>query len=1011
MPFWVKDVKMADEGNTRGVFDRLISTRPSRAPLSTYRIQFNAGFRFKNAETIVEYLCKLGITEIYSSPYYKARSGSTHGYDVTDPTRLNPELGTEEDFDSFCATLKKNGMGLIMDVVPNHMGVAVGENGWWTDVLENGRSSPYARFFDIDWEPVSGELTGKVLLPILGGHYGDVLESGDIKLLFEEGAFFATYFEHRFPTDPSSYAAVLGPCAEAMIIDMGEEDESVLEVMSIITSVRNLPDRDEQDQGLSTERMREKEVVKRRLQSLFESSQDFRVHLQESVRAMNGSPGHPQSFDSLDRLLQDQAYRLSFWQVATEEINYRRFFDINDLAAIRTEDPDVFAEAHRMLLDHIIEGKITGLRIDHPDGLYDPRAYFWRLQEECFIRTCLKESGRKPDDPDANEETRILWRSTVEKDPSLGMHFYIVGEKILMESEKLPPDWPVYGTTGYSFMNLSEGVHVDSHNARQFDGVYNRFTREKYVYTELVYQKKRLILETSMAGEINVLGHRLNLISEKHRRYRDFTLNSLTDAIVETITHFPVYRTYLTEDGINERDIRYIESAIAKARRARPDLAPSVFDFLRDILCSNYPEWADDALRAEWLDFAMRFQQMTGPVMAKGLEDTVFYCYNRLVSLNEVGGLPSAFGIRLEAFHGQNIERAKRWPLTMVATSTHDSKRSEDVRSRISVLSELPGEWLKLLRQWSTLTRKHKSRVHGSPAPDRNDEYLLYQTLLGAWPHRDPDDEQKNGFRDRIKAYMIKAVRESKRNTNWISPDTGYEEALLHFIDLFFENNGVLDTFKPFQKKLSYYGMLNSLSLVLMKTTVPGVPDFYQGAELWGLSLVDPDNRRPVDYATRRSLLAELDRREKERGLLELARDLQGNMENGRIKLYVTSRALRFRKERQSLFTSGEYVPRYADGPFARNIVAYERRNPESSALCVTSRLLTSVVDTGELPVGGTWKDTVLPFPPDEGPRRFTNVFTGQTVETEKHNGLHIIPMSQVFEDFPLALFEDVTGR
>jgi len=1002
-----------DPGALREAFERVVrAPQPWRAPTSTYRIQFNQDFRFQNAKDIADYLHALGITDIYSSPYFKARSGSTHGYDVTDPTSLNPELGSEEDFGSFTNRLKEYDMGLIMDVVPNHMGVAVGENVWWTDVLENGHSSPYARYFDIDWHPVREGLEGKVLLPMLGGQYGDVLEGGDLRLAFKSGAFFVSYYEHHFPLDPSTYAMILDPCAQGLVESLGESDAAYLELMSVVTAIRNLPSRDESDPERIAERMREKEVIKRRLQSLFEDSQDFRVQLQEALHLLNGIPGEPKSFDALDALLNAQPYRLSFWQVATEEINYRRFFDINDLAAIHTEDPAVFGHAHGMLLRHVAEGKITGLRIDHPDGLHDPRAYFTRLQEECFVHLCAGLAGTDITDSASMEELRVMWQEICADSPSHNMPFYIVGEKILMESERLPDDWPIYGTTGYSFMNSSGGVLVNSLNARVFDAVYTRFVREKQNFAQMAYEKKRLILETSMAGETNVLGHQLNRISEGHRRYRDFTLNSLTDAIIETIACFPVYRTYFSVDEVPERDIRYVENAINRARRFRQDIAPSVFDFLRDVLTLRYPDWADEGYRALWLEFAMKFQQMTGPVMAKGIEDTVFYCYNRLISLNEVGGHPSTFGLRTEAFHGQNIERSKRWPLTMVATSTHDAKRSEDVRARLHVLSELPYEWREQLKQWSGIARKFKVSLHGKRVPDRPDEYLLYQTLLGAWPHGDAGPEEMAEFNERIKQYMLKAARESKRNTNWINPDTDYEAALLKFTERLIGSPVFKERFIPFQRKLSFYGMFNSLAMTLLKVTVPGVSDFYQGTELWSLTLVDPDNRSPVDYDLRRRMLEELDRREAQDGQLELVRDLLTNPEDGRIKLYVASRALRIRRENRELFESGEYLPVYAQGTFDRNIVAFERRREGRSFLCVLPRLLTSIVEPGIIPVGRVWDDTVLPFGTENEVRRFRDVFTGRELMTTDHEGVQALAAASIFESFPLGLLEDVSdGR
>ncbi len=990
-------------GACRKVAERL----PHRAPVSTYRLQFNSGFRFADAEAVSAYLNALGVTDIYSSPYFKAKEGSTHGYDVIDYQSINPEIGAEVDFVRFTAELGRLDMGLIMDIVPNHMSIAGGRNAWWRDVLENGPSSPFAPFFDIDWNPVREVLEDKVILPILGDFYGKVLENREISLSFEEGAFFIRYYEHRLPVDPSTYERILTHRGETFEEALGGEDPRFQEYLSIVTALKHLPTRTERDPDKATERLREKEVIKRRIWTLYDECPKFGLFVEENVRILNGTNGDIDSFDLLDELLASQVYRLTFWQVATEEINYRRFFDINDLAAVRNEDPEVFRESHGMVLGHVREGKITGMRADHPDGLHNPGEYFMRLQEECFIRLVEAELGLNGSEDAPAGEIRKAYRGLLEENPALSRPFYVVGEKILMESERMPEDWPVSGTTGYVFMNSANALFVNHANARLMTDIYHRFIRSKPHYPDLVYKKKKLIMQTSMASEINVLGHRLNRISESDRHFRDFTLNSLINAIVEVIALFPVYRTYADESGVNDRDVRYIEAAVSRARRRRRDLSASVFDFLRDVLTLGYPEKFSEAECREWLDFAMKFQQLTGPVMAKGLEDTVFYSFNRLASLNEVGGNPDRFGISPEAFHGQNIETAKHWPHTMVATSTHDSKRSEDVRARINVLSELPYHWRERLARWRSLNKRRKSKIEGRLAPGQNDEYLIYQTLLGAWPLGPLEGQKRETFIERVRQYAVKAAREAKANTTWINPDAEYENALIKFIDGIMASSDFIEDLLPFQKLLAHYGMFNSLSQTLLKITSPGVPDFYQGTELWTLTLVDPDNRRPVDYSLARRMLEELREREAGGEPLELARDLLENKEDGRIKLYLTFKALNFRKEKKELFLSGDYAPLYAAGEQARRAVAFERGAQGASAITVVPRLVSGIISGEEDPVGDVWRGTFLLLPPDKEGALYRDVFTGRTLRAGAHEGRAALELSEVFAGFPVALLEE----
>jgi (1->4)-alpha-D-glucan 1-alpha-D-glucosylmutase len=1007
------------EKRAREIFDKAAQNLNAyrRIPVSTYRVQLNHQFKFADAKSIVSYLNDLGISDCYASPYFKAQKGSLHGYDILDHNQLNPEIGTKEDYEEFVEELKKYGMGQVLDIVPNHMAIAGSDNQWWMDVLENGPSSLYADFFDVDWKPVKDELENKILVPILGDQYGRVLENQELILTFEEGAFFISYYDRKFPVAPVSYTEILRFRIEELEKKIGRDHPSLQELLSIITALSHLPPRTERDREKITERRREKEVIKRRLWDLCHESEEVRFLIEENVRIFNGEKGNPRSFDLLDELLNEQAYRLSHWRVAMEEINYRRFFDINELAAIRMENPDVFKEAHRLIFELIREGKVTGLRVDHPDGLYNPAEYFYQLQRSCFIQFCLHAHSSSPGQSPFGELIEHLYDETLSQNPSspLRMPLYIVGEKILTKSERMPEDWPIFSTTGYVFLNSVNGIFVDMDHAKAFEDIYTRFIRSKVDFQDLFYEKKRLFMLTSMSSEINTLGHYLNRISEKNRHTRDFTLNSLTTVIAEVIANFPVYRTYVTRSGVNERDIRYVEQAVSRAKRKNPALSVTIFDFLQNVLLLRYPENFNEEDKSEWLDFTMRFQQITGPVMAKGLEDTAFYVYNRFISLNEVGGNPERFGTPLDTFHGQNIERTKFWPHAMIATSTHDTKRSEDVRARLNVLSEIPEEWRHCLIRWRRMNKKKKSVVDGQPVPDRNEEYLLYQTLVGVWPLSWMKENGDGIFRERVKGYMLKAAREAKVNTSWISPNIPHEENLAKFVNAILSpspNNPFLRDIEIFQKRVSYLGMFNGLSQTLLKITCPGIPDFYQGTEIWDFSLVDPDNRRPVDYDIRRRMLEKLTetRKKGQSNQIGFVRMLLENWRDGSIKLYVTFKALNYRKENHRLFMEGAYVPLMEGGDLNEHVCAFARRKEEKAILIVVPRFLSRLLKSMEdMPLGKqVWGESRIVISDEISGDRFRNILTGQTIQAVGQNGQKVLPLGEIFAHFPVAMLERV---
>jgi (1->4)-alpha-D-glucan 1-alpha-D-glucosylmutase len=955
------------------------------APVSTYRLQLNRTFPFKAAAALVPYLHELGITDCYTSPYLKAAPGSLHGYDVVDPTVLNPELGTEDEYREFVRALERHDMGHILDVVPNHMGIGQSANPWWLDVLENGPSSRYAHLFDIDWHPVKRELENKVLLPILGDLYGTVLENQEITLVLEEGRFLIRYYEHRLPLAPKSATKVLGHRLEALIAEAGASAPHVQELQSIMTALRNLPSRTETDPQRVEERHREKEIIRQRLATLVRDSPTVVEFLDANVRTFNGTKGDPRSFDLLDDLLNEQVYRLADWRVAAEEINYRRFFDINELAAIRMEDEEVRQASHVLIFRLLTEGSVTGLRIDHVDGLSDPAGYL------CEWQAWARRKLQRP--------------------------LYMVVEKILGKGEPLPENWPVCGTTGYDFLNLVNGLFVHPAHERAMDETYARFVRRRISFEELVYASKKLIMQASMASEINVLGHQLNVLSERDRRSRDFTLNSLTNAIREIIACFPVYRTYVTEgpEPLLDRDRGYIRLAVSKAKRRNPALSGRVFDFMQSLLLKEWDERTQQD-RRDQLRFVMRFQQMTSPVTAKGIEDTAFYLYNRLVSLNEVGGNPPQFGVAPASFHGHMQERQARWPLSLSATATHDTKRSEDTRARINVLSEIEREWRVHVTRWARATKKHKTELEGHHVPDPNDEYLLYQTLIGIWPLTSLDDGQYRAFCDRVQGYMNKAVREGKAHTSWVNPDQAYEGAMRRFVESILDRtrpNPFLDDFLPFQERVAHWGMWNSLSQLLLKMTAPGVPDFYQGTELWDFSVVDPDNRRPVDYEARASMVADLRRALTECGpdLRPLVRALLDQRVDGRIKLYTTMTVLNYRRVNRSLFQQGAYIPLDARGARQDHLCAFSRLLGEQAVVTVVPRLTASLtVDPKQLPVGShVWGDTWIIVPSWRPGSPYRNLLTGETLSSQTWGEHQMLPIADVLRECPVALLERLT--
>jgi (1->4)-alpha-D-glucan 1-alpha-D-glucosylmutase len=894
-------------------------------PVTTYRVQFHHGFRFVDGRDLVPYLSELGVTDLYSSPLYKARRGSSHGYDIENPLRVNSELGTPEEFDEMAEKLRHYQMGVTLDTVPNHM-AATYDNPWWRDVLENGQASAFAGYFDIDWHP------GRVLLPVLGELYGDVLASGAIALKIEDTGMQARYYETKLPLDPKSYGTILRRCAEFP------------EIEEVLRDLEKLPARDEMPQERVTERRREKERIKARLWQAYQGGPEIKRAVDEALIAVSGS------IDDLDELLSQQAYRLSFWKLGYEEINYRRFFDINELVGIRIESPEVFDNRNRQTLELVRRGRVTGLRIDHIDGLWDP---------ECYLRRMKSQAG----------ET------------------YVVVEKILGRDEPLPAEWPVAGTTGYDFLNAVNGVFIDPDGLARLEESYSRRTGNYLPFAERCYQCNKLAINTMFHGDMASLMHHLKELAAEHRQARDIRFSELSEALVEVTACLPVYRTYTHDFEISERDRRYILRTVelARSRTSREHLSDAAFDFLRSVLLLEAPDYLKER-RCEWLRFVMRWQQLSGPIMAKGLEDTATYRHNSLLSLNEVGGDPlrERPPFSLDEFHEFNRRRLAEWPDTMNATATHDTKRGEDVRARLNVLTEMPGEWDRRLELWIGWNLEKKAAVNGVLAPSASEEILIYQTLLGAWPNA---AEEEPAFLGRVKEFLTKALREAKQNSSWITPHEGYEQAVLEFVErILSEDSRFLEDMRELQKRLAGYGARNGLAQVLLKIASPGVPDFYQGTEFWQLTLVDPDNRRPVDYKRRIEVLDSLRRRFAE-DRIGLVRELAADLQRDEVKMFVTHRALEFRRANRELFARGEYVPLEVKGSCAGHVVAFGRKLDRQWAVVVAPRWTSRVRD---------WGDTEIVVPAGI-PAEWTDAITGLVASNWR--------VKELLAEFPVGMW------
>jgi (1->4)-alpha-D-glucan 1-alpha-D-glucosylmutase len=968
----------------------------ARVPRSTYRVQMHSGFTFADAQAIVPYLNQLGIGDLYASPIFEARPGSTHGYDVTRHDRLNPELGGPEAFNPFASALKNAGMGLLLDIVPNHMGVG-NDSVWWQDVLENGRASKYSGYFDIDWTPLKADMQHKLLLPILGNQYGAELEDGNLQVKFDDGKVRLAYYDHLMPVAPRTIPTIFPE-------EKDTEYGVPADFRSLLKELAHIPPHETTEKSLVEQRQAQLAELKPRLDAALKSPA-LQPMLEKAAAAINGRKGDAHSFDALHALLEIQPYRLASWKTSSEQINYRRFFDVNDLVGLRMENPEVFRETHCLIRELLAGGLITGLRIDHCDGMFNPREYLVRLQELFVAAACFGPTAKERSPSGIEQEVVNAGSKQDWCDAKLPL--YCVVEKILEPGEVLPRDWPVQGTSGYDFVHFANQLFIQSKNQKRFNAIYNEILGERVKSERIIYDSKRMIMNSSLSSETHVLRNLLSQIAGVDRRARDFTDKLLESVIVETIACFPVYRTYVDERGhYSEHDRKVIQEAIIKAKRHAPELEPSAFDFLGRVLLLGEREGQeqDEVYRDAEIYFALKFQQLTGPVMAKSVEDTSFYVYTRFISSNEVGSSMEAFGIKPEVLHQANAERQKITPHTMLTTSTHDTKRSEDVRCRLNVISEMPDEWSSRVRQWLQLNARHKTSLEGGQiAPDANEEYLLYQTIVGAWPW---ENEQRKEFVERIQAYMTKALSEAKVNVSWVTPHPEYTEAVTKFVAAILtpadgeEEAPFVTELMQFVEPVRRFGAVNSLAQLVLKATVPGVPDFYQGTDMWDLSLVDPDNRRPVDYKLRSEALKAMTAEADTKGLGAVAASTLEELEGGRAKLWAMHRTLAARNEHLPAFELGTYTPLTPSPPEQEeHVFAYLRGDDVVVILPRFSYTLASEKSAEGLALGSTWSGITVALP-EGAAGEWTNIFTGEKVLAQDSS----LALDQVFASFPVAV-------
>ena len=909
-------------------------------------------FTFEKAEQICEYLRDLGISDFYASPVFTARKGSEHGYDIVNMNEINPELGGRDGFERLSSRLRELNMNWLQDIVPNHRAFE-GSNKLLMDIFEKGPESPFFHYFDITWDHTYESINGRVLAPFLGDFYARCLERGELRLDFSEDGFRIYYYEKFFPISLASYRMILVHNLNRLIAEIGHRHPDLVKFNAIINFLDNLDMERENNPDFDYAGF-----VKKILRDLYEQSEWIHRHIDDNVKKFNGAPGDPDSFNLLDELLDQQYFRLSYWKVGTQELNYRRFFSINDLISLRVENEEVFLHTHKLLFELINEGKINGVRLDHIDGLFDPTNYLNRLRE---------------------------------KAPEV----YMVAEKILEPEEDLPVYWPLHGTTGYDFLAHVNGVFIDAGNEDAFTRIYHEFSGRTRSFDKIITDKKRSIIGKHMAGDIDNLALKLKDIANRSRRGNDLTLYGLRRAMVEILTQFPIYRTYVDQDHFSERDRNVFELVIKQCKEIIPDLV-NEFELIHSYILGEFEGETDEEEREDWRYFIMRLQQYTGPLMAKGVEDTAFYIYNRFCSLNEVGNDPRLFGCTVEKFHDFNMKRSLHWPRTMNATSSHDTKRGEDVRTRVNVISENPDEWERNIKSWRNINHHLKTWIRNRECPTANDEYFIYQTLIGAMPFEGPEADN---FTERMKEYFIKTAREAKLNTSWLRPDGDYEDALIRFVQnlLKTENeNEFLQAFLPYQKKTAFFGILNSLTQTTLKLCCPGIPDLYQGTELWDINLVDPDNRRPVDYEKRKEYIRDILHRF-ENDTENLLKELTDRPETGKIKMFLINRLLETRRKHPSLFLEGDYQPLSISGAKRWHLIAFSRQLNNKVLIVITTRFHSRIYSENTLPIPTEiWEDAAAHVPERQGD--YLNVLTGEKISVDEN-----LLLKDVLDPFPVC--------
>ncbi len=963
----------------------------NRLPRATYRLQLSNNFGLKQCAELVDYLDRLGMSDLYLSPLFQARSDSQHGYDVVDHTRVEPAFGGREALEQLGHVARATGVGVLLDIVPNHMGINDPDNHFWNDVLENGPNSRYSKYFDIDWHPPGCDFPGRVLLPFLGKRFGEVLKDGELEIARNDEGFVLKYFDRQFPLTPLSWPVILDSAIGYLRDEIDTETRN--ELQSIAFQLRQLSRNDVAIEDLN----RELCVLRQRLKSLQQSRSAVSQAIDAALQQRFCDAGNPEAVDSLENLLSQQFYRLAYWKVAVDEINYRRFFDINDLAAIRVEEPEVFEAVHQLTFDLLDAGLITGLRVDHPDGLLDPAAYFNQLQAR-YRQSSVHDKER---------------HETIKNSTNL----YVVVEKILSGDEALPQDWAVSGTTGYEFLNQLSEVLVDDEGMTKLQAKYIEATGVSQSPRDIAYEGKQTILQDAMASEVFVLASRLFRMARAHRYSYDFTLPVLLWALREYIACFPVYRTYIRPFGWDVETIDYghIREAVRWAKIRNPARSWEALEFLQDVLLLQFPKGLSEDLQSQWRQFAVRLQQLTGPVTAKGLEDTAFYRYYPLASLNEVGGELGACGSTVESFHAQMQRRVHDWPRALSATATHDTKRGEDVRARLHVLSEIPERFAKQFADWCESTSSASQTVDAREVPNANAKYLIFQTLLGTWPVMDqvttPHPATSQKYQSRIQAYLEKAFREAKQLTSWRTPSLSFESAIKAYVEQILADSDsrsfkLLDNLAS---EISGAGYVNSLTQLVLKATLPGVPDFYQGTEYWSFCLVDPDNRQPVDYEIRRDSLARL-QTDFHSNASQTLRSLASNWGND-LKQFCVMQLLRARRECAELFSSGDYQPLQTSGERSNHVIAFCRRFQDQFVVVVVPRLsyqLTqsryssqqarSTMRPSDL-LGDLWEDTTVELS-DDVPLQFHEYLSGRSFDAADHQ----LRLADLFSELPFAV-------